>query len=44
VSQDTAYPGYPIYPYPWRLHRYDPWYLFPYEYYDWPSYRYRRHR
>jgi outer membrane lipoprotein len=44
VSQDTAYPGYPIYPYPWLLHRHDPWHLFPYEYYDWPSYRYRRHR
>ncbi len=37
-------PVYPVYPYPWLLHRYHPWYLFPYDYDDWPPYRYRRYR
>ncbi|ETX08778.1 Slp family lipoprotein [Candidatus Entotheonella palauensis] len=41
LSHETAYP---VYPHPWLLHRYHPWYLFPYDYYDWPYYRYRRYR
>ncbi len=34
----------PVYPRPWFLYRYHPWYLSPYEYDDWPWYRYRRYR
>lgn len=41
VSHD---PAYPVYPYPWRLHHRYPWYFLPYDYYDWPYYRYRRYR
>lgn len=41
VSHDPTYPAYPN---PWLLRRYHPWYLFPYDYYDWPFYRYRCYR
>jgi outer membrane lipoprotein len=38
VSYDRTYP---VYPYPWLLYPYRPWYLYPYYGYDWPLlYRY----
>jgi outer membrane lipoprotein len=40
VSHDMAYPAYPS---PWLFHPYQPWYLFPYDYDDWPHYH-RSHR